>query len=73
MNSPAKAFEKDLKSLETPITFSHAGFLAEDDIKALRSHDNYSSITPENEMSEGHGQVTSRLVHDHVALGTDTN
>jgi hypothetical protein len=31
------------------------------------------SITAENEMSEGHGHVTSCLVHDHASLGTDTN
>ncbi|KAK5704725.1 hypothetical protein LTR17_021639 [Elasticomyces elasticus] len=72
-NSPRKASEKDLQSLNTPTIFSHGGYVTESDIQALRDHDSFLAITPENEMSEGHGQTTSRLVHDHAALGTDTN
>lgn len=73
MNSPAIAAQKGLRDLKTPIIFSHGGFVTKEDIDALRSEDNFLCITPENEMSEGHGQSTSRLVHDHAALGTDTN
>lgn len=62
-----------MKDLKIPIIFSHGGFVTNDDIKALRQDDNFICITPENEMSEGHGQSTSRLVHDHATLGTDTN
>lgn len=73
INSPASASEKKLETLGIPIIFSHGGFVTQADIDALRRHGQYICITPENEMSEGHGQLTSRLVHDHATLGTDTN
>lgn len=72
-NSPAMASHRGFNKSSVPVIFSHAGFVEKDDIDALRADDNYISITAENEMSEGHGQVTSRLVHDQASLGTDTN
>lgn len=56
-----------------PIIFSHGGFSTKDDIQALRDQNNFLAITPENEMHEGHGQVSSCNVHDQAAIGTDTN
>ena len=56
-----------------PIIFSHGGFSTDSDIQALRDQDNFLAICPENEMNEGHGQVTSCNVHDHASIGTDTN
>lgn len=47
--------------------------MTDDDIAALREHDDFLSITPENERSEGHGHPRSHLVLDRAALGTDTN
>ena len=73
MTSPTSASDKNLQDLEKPIIFSHGGYSTATDIEALRNHDNFLAITPENEMSEGHGQVTSCSVHDHASLGTDTN
>jgi cytosine/adenosine deaminase-related metal-dependent hydrolase len=67
------AAKQKLQDLNSPIIFSHGGFCSGDDVRALRATDSFLAITPENEMSEGHGQVTSYLVHDHAALGTDTN
>ena len=71
--SPALAAERKLHDLGSPVIFSHGGFCTSDDIKALRETDGFLAITPENEMHEGHGQITSCRVHDHAALGTDTN
>lgn len=62
-----------MQDLDIPLVFSHGGFCSGDDIRALRDTNSFLAITPENEMSEGHGQITSCLVHDHAALGTDTN
>ena len=62
-----------MESLGKPLIFSHGGFVTDTDVQALRHDGNFICITPENEMSEGHGQATSRLVHDHAALGNDTN
>ena len=72
-NSPVKASQHGFGTSSVPVIFSHAGYVTKDDINALRAEGNYISITPENEMSEGHGQVSSRLVHDRASLGTDTN
>ncbi len=71
--SPFLAAKANLQDLNSPVIFSHGGFCSGDDVRALRATDSFLAITPENEMSEGHGQVTSCLVHDHAALGTDTN
>ena len=72
-NSPTKASQRGFGTSSVPVIFSHAGFVTEADRNALHADGNYISITAENEMSEGHGQVSSRLVHDHASLGTDTN
>ena len=72
-NSPTHASERGFGESTIPVIFSHSGFVTAADIDALRTNGNYISITPENEMSEGHGQVTSQAVHDHASLGTDTN
>ena len=69
--SPALASEKKLQDLDLPIIFSHGGFSTDDDIQALRHQNNFLAITPESEMSVGHGQVTSCNVHDHASIGTD--
>ena len=72
-NSPVNASNQGFGASSIPVIFSHAGFVTEADRNALRADGNYISITAENEMSEGHGQVSSCLVHDHASLGTDTN
>ena len=56
-----------------PIVFSHASFLTDEDIDALRQHDLFVSITPESECHYGHGQMTGHMISDQASLGVDTN
>ena len=64
-----------------PIIFSHSGFATPDDIAALATTNSFIAITPENEMSEGHGQASTlccgssdhQKLHQLSSLGTDTN
>ena len=72
-HSPATVSQQGFGESSLPLIFSHSGYVTEADRAALRADGNYISITPENEMSEGHGQVSSHRVHDHASLGTDTN
>ncbi|KAK5196793.1 hypothetical protein LTR72_001786 [Exophiala xenobiotica] len=67
------AEKHELYKLDVPYIWSHAGFLSLADMDYLRQHDQYVSITPESEMHYGHGQDTSRSIHDQAALGIDTN
>ncbi|KAJ9610117.1 hypothetical protein H2204_015471 [Knufia peltigerae] len=70
---PGIAEKHEFHKLRAPFIWSHAGFLTEKDRELLREHDQYVSITPESEMHYGHGQDTSRLIHDQASIGIDTN
>lgn len=64
--------ERNVHRTGLPIILSHAGFLSEEDMRALREHDLFTSITPESEDHYGHGQITGRLISDQASLGVDT-
>ncbi|KAF2219778.1 hypothetical protein BDZ85DRAFT_298684 [Elsinoe ampelina] len=70
--SPSKLSERDLHKAEVPVIFSHASFLTDADIQALRDHDLYASITPESECHFGHGQISGKHISDQASLGIDT-
>lgn len=61
-----------LQDLHIPIIFSHAPFLTDDEISALRAQNWNLSITPESEMHFGHGQKSSMEALDQASLGIDT-
>ncbi|KAK4934757.1 hypothetical protein LTR10_024061 [Elasticomyces elasticus] len=69
---PELAAEHEIEDLKIPFVWSHAGFVSSKDIDLLRQHDQHISITPESEMHYGHGQDTSRFIHDQASLGIDT-
>ncbi|KAL8727582.1 MAG: hypothetical protein Q9181_005666 [Wetmoreana brouardii] len=71
--SPTLICERNLQSTCLPIIFSHAPFLTDEDIRALREHDLFISITPESECHYGHGHPTGGLISDQASLGVDTN
>ncbi|KAI4282008.1 MAG: hypothetical protein L6R38_003265 [Xanthoria sp. 2 TBL-2021] len=62
-----------LPSIGLPIIFSHAPFLTDMDMRALRENDLFISVTPESECHFGHGQTIGRLICDQASLGLDTN
>ncbi|KAL3451347.1 hypothetical protein BJX65DRAFT_321288 [Aspergillus insuetus] len=64
--------DNDIQSAGLPIIFSHAPFLTESDMKALRDNNMFVSITPESECHYGHGQSTGHLISDQASLGLDT-
>ncbi|KAJ0415130.1 hypothetical protein BJY00DRAFT_267962 [Aspergillus carlsbadensis] len=71
--SPTRvSVDNEIHSAGVPIIFSHAPFLTESDMKALRDNDMFVSITPESECHYGHGQSTGHLISDQAALGLDT-
>ncbi|KAJ0115517.1 hypothetical protein J7T55_012797 [Diaporthe amygdali] len=72
-SSAANMGKQGLPDAGIPIIFSHAPFLTDEDMSALREHDMFVSITPESECHFGHGQVTGKLISDHASLGFDTS
>ena len=72
-NGPKYLVDRGLQKADLPVIFSHAGYLSDEETKALRDNDLYISITPESEFHHGHGQKTGRFVSDHASLGCDGN
>ncbi|KAI4222918.1 MAG: hypothetical protein L6R40_008543 [Gallowayella cf. fulva] len=71
--SPTLICQQNLQSIGLPIIFSHAPFLRDQDMRALRENNLFISVTPESECHFGHGQTTGRLISDQASLGVDTN
>ncbi|KAL4918987.1 hypothetical protein BDW62DRAFT_200385 [Aspergillus aurantiobrunneus] len=65
--------ENNLHEAGLPIIFSHSSFLTESDMRMLRKHNIFISITPESECHYGHGQTTGHQISDQASLGVDTN
>ncbi|KAH0035079.1 Metallo-dependent hydrolase, partial [Aureobasidium melanogenum] len=72
-NSPSKLEQLGLMNGTTPIVFSHASYVTNDDAELLRKYDQYVSTTPESEMHYGHGHHNNPLIQDQSALGVDTH
>ncbi|KAG9880833.1 Metallo-dependent hydrolase, partial [Aureobasidium melanogenum] len=72
-NSPSKLEQLGLMNGTTPIVFSHASYVTNDDAELLRKYDQYISTTPESEMHYGHGHHNNPLIQDQSALGVDTH
>ncbi|KAK6005248.1 hypothetical protein QM012_008027 [Aureobasidium pullulans] len=72
-NSPSKLDQLGLMNGTTPIVFSHASYVTNDDAELLRKYDQYISTTPESEMHYGHSHHYNPLIQDQSALGVDTH
>ncbi|KAJ5603223.1 hypothetical protein N7537_006179 [Penicillium hordei] len=71
--APTLLCARGFQNIGIPIVFSHAPFLTDEDMCALRQHDLFISITPESECHYGHGQKTGHMISDQASLGVDTN
>lgn len=72
-NGPAILDEYNWLNTSIPVVFSHATFLDRTDVRLLRSHDQYVSVTPESEQHYGHGHPHADKILDQAALGIDTH
>lgn len=72
-SGPQTLAKKGLTSLNIPVILSHASHLTDAEITTLRAENIFTSITPESELSYGHGQTTGHLITDQASLGIDTN
>ncbi|KAM5345230.1 hypothetical protein ACJ41O_011092 [Fusarium nematophilum] len=72
-NSPQAVHRLGLLNTSTPVVFSHASFISQDDYELLRQTNQHASITPESEMHYGILHPTSHLILDQASLGVDTH
>jgi cytosine/adenosine deaminase-related metal-dependent hydrolase len=65
--------EYGLLNISTPLIFSHASGITDNEIDLLRSSNQYISTTSESELHYGHGHPKSYEIMDQAALGIDTH
>jgi len=59
--------------ISIPIVFSYASSLTDEGAALLREHNQYISITPESESTNGYARPVTHRIQDQAALGTDTH
>jgi len=59
--------------ISIPIVFSYASSLTDEGAALLREHNQYISITPESESTNGYARPVTHRIQDQAALGIDTH